>query len=320
MPVVGVPAPPPHIGAVGYIPAMIDEWRASFDADVTFANGGGLQVQGFRLDIPGQDVDDAELGALLVRHLGLLMVREIRVSNKGLIREAHKGSRDVVAATQSGRRLVELSHPIHDGLITYPGLPGPQIGDHLSFEASHGHYAEGTEFQIGRINMVSNTGTYLDTPAHRYPGGWDLSEMPLAKVADLDGIVVRVGESARVVDRLMLAPYDVAGKAVLINTGWDRHWATEVYGAGGHPHLTEDGARWLADSGATLVGIDSLNVDDTSGGARPAHSILLAAGIPIVEHMTRLGDLPPQGFRFHAAPPLIAGMGTFPVRAYAVIG
>jgi kynurenine formamidase len=299
---------------------MIDEWRASFDADVTFTNGGGLQVQGFRLDIPGQDVDDAELGALLVRHLGLLMVREVRISNKELIREAHKGSRDVGATTPSGRRLVELSHQIHDGLITYPGLPGPKIGDHLSFEASHGHYAEGTEFQIGRISMVSNTGTYLDTPAHRYRGGGDLSAVQLAKMADLDGIVVRVGESVRAVDRLMLAPYDVAGKAVLINTGWDRHWETEEYGAGGHPHLTADGAHWLADSGAALVGIDSVNVDDTSGGARPAHSILLAAGIPIVEHMTGLGDLPPQGFRFHAAPPLIAGMGTFPVRAYAAIG
>jgi arylformamidase len=299
---------------------MIDEWRALFDADVTFTNGGGLQVQGFRLDIPGQDVDDAELGALLVRHLGLLMVGEVRISNKELMREAHKGSRDVGAATLSGRRLVELSHRIHDGLITYPGLPGPQIGDHLSFEASHGQYAEGTEFQIGRISMVSNTGTYLDTPAHRYPGGGDLSAMPLAKVADLDGIVVRVGESDRAVDRLMLAAHDVTGRAVLINTGWDRHWGTEEYGAGGHPHLTEDGARWLADSGAALVGMDSLNVDDTGDGARPAHSVLLAAGIPIVEHLTGLGDLPPQGFRFHAAPPLIAGMGTFPVRAYAVIG
>src|SRR5258705_9815951 len=202
---------------------MIDEWRALFDADVTFANGGGLQVQGFRLDIPGRDVDDAELGALLVRHLGLLMVREVRISNKELISEAHKGSRDVGAATPSGRRLVELSHPIHDGLITYPGLPGPKIGDHLSFEASHDHYAVGTEFQIGRISMVSNTGTYLDTPAHRYPGGGDLSATPLVKVADLDGIVMRFGVFNRAADRPSLVPHDVAGKAVLINTGCDRH-------------------------------------------------------------------------------------------------
>ncbi len=302
---------------------MHEEWRVSLDAEVTFTNGGGLQVQGFRLDIPGPDVDDAQLGELLVRHLGLLMVGEVRVGDKELIREAHKGSRGVAAAAPPGRRLLELSHRIHDGLITYPGLPGPQISDHLSFEASHGHYAEGTEFQIGRISMVSNTGTYLDTPAHRYRGGGDLSTMPLAKVADLDGIVVRVGESVRAVDRLILAPHDVAGKAVLVHTGWDRHWETEVYGAGGHPHLTQDGARWLVDRGAALVGIDSLNVDDTSvtsGGARPVHSILLAAGIPIVEHLTGLADLPPHGFRFHAAPPLIAGMGTFPVRAYAVIG
>jgi kynurenine formamidase len=299
---------------------MIEQWRVSFDAEVSFTNGGGLQVQGFRLDVADPDIDDAQVAALLVRHLGLLMVGQVRVSNRQLIREAHKGSRGVTAATSPGRRLVELSHVIRDGLITYPGLPSPQISDHLGYEASHGHYAQGTEFQIGRISMVSNTGTYLDTPAHRYRDGADLAATALAKVADLDAVVVRVGRSVPAVDALMLAPHEVAGRAVLINTGWDRHWETEEYGAGGHPHLTRDGAQWLADHGAALVGVDSLNIDDTGDATRPAHSILLAAGIPIVEHLTGLDQLPPHGFRFHAAPPLIAGMGTFPVRAYALIG
>jgi kynurenine formamidase len=216
--------------------------------------------------------------------------------------------------------LVELSHVIRAGMVTYPGLPGPEITDHLSREASRRTYAPGTEFQIGRISMVANTGTYLDTPAHRYAGGADLSGVPLDRLVDLDGLVVRLPGDAHAVDRPLLAPYQVTGRAVLVHTGWDRHWGTDAYGAGGHPYLAEDGAAWLAAQGAALVGIDSVNIDDTSGGTRPAHSVLLAAGIPIVEHLTGLDALPPQGFRFHAAPPMVAGMGTFPVRAYAVVG
>ncbi|HCT81787.1 MAG TPA: cyclase [Micromonosporaceae bacterium] len=297
----------------------MQQWRVSFDADVTFVNGGGLHVQGFRLDIPGNDISDEELGALLVRHLGLLMVGEVHVASKTLIQEAHKGSREVAPQAPTSSQLVELSHSIRAGMVTYPGLPGPEITDHLSRVASQKIYSAGTEFQIGRISMVGNTGTYLDSPSHRYPDGADLSGLPLAKLADLDGIVVRIPTDVSAVDRLLLAPYDVAGRAVLIHTGWDRHWETETYGTGGHPHLTEDGAAWLASQGAALIGIDSVNIDDTSGGERPAHSTLLAAGIPIVEHMTGLDALPPHGFRFHAAPPLVAGMVSFPVRAYAII-
>jgi kynurenine formamidase len=219
----------------------------------------------------------------------------------------------------SSTRLVELSHVIRAGMTTYPGLPGPEVTDHLSREASRAHYAPGTEFHIGRISMVANTGTYLDTPAHRYASGADLSGVALERLVDLDSVVVRATESVRPIDRRLLANYQVSGRAVLIHTGWDRHWGTDRYGAGGHPYLTADGAEWLVEQNAVLVGIDSVNIDDTAGGNRPAHSSLLAAGIPIVEHLCGLDALPSHGFRFHAAPPLVAGLGTFPVRAYAVL-
>lgn len=213
--------------------------------------------------------------------------------------------------------IVELSHRIHDGMITYPGVPAPRLGVHLSREDSREVYAPGTEFHIGTITLAANTGTYLDTPHHRYADGPDLSQVPLARLADLPGLVIRAtgDERAVHVDRTL----DVRGRAVLIHTGWDRHFGTEAY-FHDHPYLTPESAAWLAEQGATLVGIDSLNIDDTPPhGERPAHSILLAAGIPLVEHLTGLEALPPDGFRFHAAPPMVAGMGTFPVRAYAVV-
>jgi kynurenine formamidase len=218
------------------------------------------------------------------------------------------------------RTIVELSHPIRHRMTTYPGLPGPEIGDHLSREASRGHYGPGTEFQIGRITMVSNTGTYLDTPFHRYEDGADLAGQPLSSLADLEGVTVHRGDRAeRAITPDELEPYAVGGRAVVIHTGWDRHWGTPEYGAGGHPYLTAEAAGRLVDRGAVLVGIDSLNVDDTTDPSRPAHTRLLGAGIPVVEHMCGLSRLPAQGFRFHAVPPAVAGMGTFPVRAYAIV-
>jgi len=302
-----------------------EQWRVQFDAEVTFGNGGDLRVRDFRLDIPGTDIDDGELAELFVRHLGLLMVDKVRISGKRLLREPHKGSRGVAAgatgraAGAEARRVVDLSHPIRHGMVTYPGLPGPEIGEHLTREESRSHYAPGTEFSIGRIAMVANTGTYLDSPFHRYGDGADLAALPLSRMADLDGVVVRVtGAASRAIDRAALLPYEVAGRAVLIHTGWDRHFGTDRYGTG-HPYLTGDAAAWLAEQGAALVGIDSLNIDDTAGGARPAHSTLLAAGIPIVEHLRGLDRLPPSGFRFHAVPPAVVGMGSFPVRAYALL-
>ncbi|MEO5876706.1 MAG: cyclase family protein [Streptosporangiaceae bacterium] len=293
---------------------MADQWRVQFDADVTFSNGGALQTQEFRLDIPGTDISDADLGALLVRHLGLLMVGKVEISNKVLIQELHKGSRGVGTRT-AARRLVDLTHPIADGLVTYPGLPAPEITEHLTHEQSRVNYAPGTEFHFSRISMIGNTGTYLDAPLHRYPGGDDLAGLPIGLLADLDGLVVR---SESVITRELLLPFDVRGRAVLLHTGWSRHFGTPAY-ASGHPYLDGEAAAWLAEQGAALVGIDSLNIDGTSDGERPAHSVLLRAGIPIVEHLRGLAELPPHGFRFHAAPPLVSGMGTFPVRAYAVI-
>jgi kynurenine formamidase len=212
---------------------------------------------------------------------------------------------------------------VTDGMTTLPGWPAPRITEWLTREASRANYAPGTEFQVGRIDMIANTGTYVDTPAHRFAGGADLAGTPLDRLADLPGVVVRVPAGTRAVDRLLLAPYDVAGHAVLLHTGWSAHFGTDRYGAPEAPYLTGDGARALVDAGAALVGIDSINIDDMSpaaAGERPAHSALLAAGVPIVEHLTGLDALPPTGFRFTAAPPMVAGMGTFPVRAFAVLG
>ncbi len=305
----------------------MDEHRVRFDADVAFANGGSLQVRDFRLDIPTDDITEDELATVFVRHLGLLMVSAIRISGKTILLEPHKGSRGVAPAESgppapggTGGRLVELSHVIRHGMVTCPGLPGPEISDHLTREASRERYEPGTEFHIGRVSMVANTGTYVDVPSHRFADGADLSAVPLDRLVDLDGLVVRPPEGTHAVDPLLLAAYEVRGRAVLIHTGWDRHWGTDTYGAGGHPYLTGGGAQWLADEGAALVGIDSVNIDDTAGGARPAHTALLRHGVPIVEHLRGLGDLPPQGFRFYAAPPMVAGMGTFPVRAFAIVG
>ncbi|MEV6859730.1 cyclase family protein [Streptosporangium subroseum] len=215
-------------------------------------------------------------------------------------------------------RLVELSHRITEGMRTYPGVPGPRLGVHLSREASREVYAPGTEFHIGSIELVANTGTYLDTPYHRYPEGPDLSGVPLEAIADLPGLVVRA-EGLRSVGLDRFAGGDVRGKAVLIHTGWDRHFGTEDY-FHCHPYLEPEAAGWLVERGAALVGIDTLNIDDTPPrGERPAHTLLLGAGIPIVEHMTGLAALPDAGFRFHATPPMVVGLGTFPVRAYAVV-
>lgn len=302
---------------------MIEQYRAQFDAEVAFANGGGLRTEGFRLDIPGRDIADTELAALFVRHLGLLMVADVRISGKTIIEEPHKGGRGTGApAAEGGRRLIELSHVISDGMVTLPGWQPPRITDWLTWEASRERYAPGVEFHVARIDMIANTGTYLDTPAHRWADGPDLTGVPLDRLADLPGLVVRVPAGTRAVDRLLLAPYEVAGRAVLLHTGWDVHFGTDRYAGPDAPYLTADGADWLVESGAALVGIDSINIDDmtpAAAGQRPAHSALLAAGIPIAEHLTGLAALPPEGFRFTAAPPRVAGMGTFPVRAFATV-
>ena len=301
---------------------MTDEKRACFDFEVMFSNGGGIQGQDFRLDIEGDDIDDDALAAYIIRDMRLLMVGEVRILNKRIIEERHKRtppSAETVATRSTASAFVDLSHTIENGMITYKGLPAPLVCDHLSRLESREIYAEGTEFQIGRINMVANTGTYIDVPFHRYAEGYDLAALNLDRVSDLPGVLVRVaGAVGRAIDWHHFGPVECRDRAVLVHTGWDRNWGKDSYFEG-HPFLTEKAAVYLRDQGARLVGIDSLNIDDTSGGTRPVHSVLLAAGIPIVEHMTNLEALPVNGFRFHATPPKISGMGTFPVRAHAII-
>jgi arylformamidase len=214
-------------------------------------------------------------------------------------------------------QLIDLSHTVEHGMITYKGLPAPIICDYLSREASRARYAPGTEFHIGKIELVANTGTYLDSPFHRYAHGDDLSQLQLESLADLDCIVVRVTERAsRAIDRLPFDIAEVKGKALLFHTGWDAHWRTDQYFEG-HPHLTGELAEALVKVGVTLVGIDSYNIDSTDDGTRPVHSALLGAGIPIVEHMCGLNAVPERGARFFAVPVKVKGMGTFPVRAFA---
>jgi len=214
--------------------------------------------------------------------------------------------------------LIDLSHEIEDGMVTYRGLLAPTISDWLSRDASSARYAAGTTFQIGKIELLANTGTYIDAPFHRYEKGKDVAGYSLEAVADLPGAVVRaVGTKSRAIDASRFSKLDVKGKAVLVHTGWDAHWRTDTYSGGGHPFLTRDAAEHLVRAGAALVGIDSLNIDDDKDGARPTHTTLLGAGIAIVEHMTNLGALPDAGFRFFAVPPKVKGMGSFPVRAFA---
>ena len=216
--------------------------------------------------------------------------------------------------------LIDVCHTIDDGMITYKGLPSPVITDHLSREASKKHYATGTEFHIGKIEMVANTGTYIDSPFHRYPDGTDLAGLDLYTLANLDGLVVRHDDKdKRAIDVDSIKALDVKGKAVLFQTNWDLHWRTEEYWSGKHPFVKEEVARLLAESGAALVGIDSYNIDNTEEGTRPVHSILLRQIIPIVEHLCGLRDLPNDGFKFFAVPVKVRKFGTFPVRAFALV-
>lgn len=301
------------------------DYRAHFDFDISFANGGELSGTGFRLDLPSPEVSEAEIGRLLVQHLGLALVADVELRGLRIVEEPHRGSRGVEAAgpVAAASRIVDLSHPIRAGLVTYPGLPAPVITPHLTREDSRANYAPGTEFAMDIITMIGNTGTYLDSPFHRYADGADLAGLDLATLVGLRAEVFHLTDAwtpqRRGIRPETLADRDVRGAAVLLHTGWDRHFGTPEYGVGA-PFLTGEAAQWLIDAGAALVGIDSVNIDDTAadaGGARPAHTLLLGAGVHVVEHLTNLGDLPPSGARFTAAPPAIEGFGTFPVRAFA---
>jgi arylformamidase len=302
----------------------VTEYRASFDAAIRFSNGGDLTAHGFRVDVPSPDVGDAEIAALFVASLGLLMTDTVELDQVEVFAEPHKGTRGGPSDRGAGRpaegaggRLVELNHVIRDGLITYPGLPGPAIAPYLTREASRDQYAPGTEFAIDQLTLIGNTGTYLDAPYHRYPDGADLSSVPLEATVDRPTTVVRVtGTGQLAIDVGAVAGLDVGGRAVLLHTGDDTRFGSPGYAEGSH-FLTRAAAAWLAANGAALVGIDAINIDDTGDGSRPAHTLLLAAGIPVVEHLTGLGQLPPTGARFTAVPLRIEGFGTIPVRAFA---
>jgi arylformamidase len=288
--------------------------RVKFDFEIDFTNGGGVQGQDFRLDIDGENIEDKALADYIVNDMRLLMVGEVRILNKEIISEAHK--RGAINAS-TDPSYIDLSHVIYDGLVTYKGLPAPIICDFLSREDSRGRYATGTEFQIGKIEMVTNTGTYVDCPFHRYEDGKDLSEVELERFADLEGIVIRADhKNGLAITADAFKGNEIRNRAVLVHTGWDEYWATDKYYEN-HPFLTEDAALYLKQAGVRLVGIDSHNIDDTRGNTRPVHSTLLREEILIAEHLCNLKNIPDEGFTFSAVPPKFKGAGTFPVRAFA---
>ena len=288
------------------------EYRAHFDAEVQFTNSGRLTAEGFRLDLPGPDLSSEQIAELFVRHLGLALVGNVQLRSLQIIEEAHRGSRGITAASapNSRGRLVDLSHTISAGLVTCPGVPEPAIRPYLTREESRSHYAAGTEFEIDMITLASNTGTYLDTPYHRYADGADLADLELETLVDLQLELFRLTDSTeRRIPATAFYDREVTGAAVLLHTGWDRHFGTPEYAKG---------APYLIQAGAVLVGIDSINIDDAeTSRERPAHSQFLAAGIHVVEHLTNLAAVPPTGARFTAVPPKVRQFGTFPVRAFA---
>ncbi len=289
--------------------------RVKFDFEIYFTNGGSIKGEDFRLDITGDTISDKELADYIVADLRLLMVGQTIIMNKVIFEERHK--RKPINENINTEVLIDLSHTIEHGLVTYKGLPAPVICDYLSRENSRQFYEEGTEFQIGKIEMVSNTGTYVDCPFHRFENGKDLSEVALECFVDLDAIVISVPYTETLaITKEHVDNYEIRNRAVLIHTGWDSHWNTEKYYEN-HPYLTKSAAEYLRNNGVKLVGIDSHNIDNTSGRSRPVHTTLLGAEILIVEHLCNLFLLPTDGFTFSAVPPKFKGVGTFPVRAMA---
>jgi len=291
--------------------------RVKFDFEIYFTNGGNIKGEDFRLDIEGETISDKALADYIIADLRLLMVGEAKILNKEILIEPHK--RKPIKEQSGSSVLVDLSHTITSGLVTYKGLPAPVICDYLSREQSKQFYAPGTTFQIGKIEMVTNTGTYIDCPFHRFEDGKDISEFGLERFADLEGVVIRVPYTESLAITLEhVKHYEIRNRAVLLHTGWDAHWNTEKYYEG-HPYVTREAAEFLRDCAVKLVGIDSHNIDDTRDKERPVHTTLLGAEILIVEHLCNLYTLPAEGFTFSAVPPKFKGVGTFPVRAMARI-
>lgn len=293
------------------------EKRVKFDFEIYFTNGGSIKGEDFRLDIPGENISDEKLADHIIADMRLLMVGETKILNKEIITEPHKGK--PVEPQNSNEVFIDLSHTIENGLVTYKGLPAPVICDYLSREDSRKFYQEGTEFQIGKIDMVANTGTYIDCPFHRYANGKDLSEVGLESFADLEGVVISVSYTDTLaITEEHIKGYEIRNRAVLFHTGWDKHWNTENYYEN-HPFLTQGAANYLKSCSIKLAGIDSHNIDDTRTKSRPAHTTLLGADILIVEHLCNLYLLPHENFLFSAVPPKFKGVGTFPVRAMAKV-
>ena len=291
------------------------EQRIKFDFEIYFTNGGSIKGEDFRLDITNSNITDKEIADYIVADLNLLMVGKTVILNKEIINEPHK--RKPISYTGNIDLLIDLSHTITNGLITYKGLPAPIICDYLSRENSKQFYEDGTQFQIGKIEMVTNTGTYIDCPFHRFENGKDLSEVALECFTDLDALVVRVPFTETLaITEAHFKNLEIRDRAVLVHTGWDEYWNTDKYYEH-HPYLTEKAAIYLRDCNVKLVGIDSHNIDNTNGKSRPVHTTLLGAEILIVEHLCNLQLLPLNGFTFSAVPPKIKGAGTFPVRAMA---
>lgn len=293
------------------------EKRVKFDFDIFFTNGGSIKGEDFRLDISGDDIGESALADYIVEDMQLLMVGKVNILNKEILIEPHK--RKPIDESVAKDSLIDLSHTIEDRLITYKGLPAPHICNYLSREQSKQNYDGDTSFQIGKIEMVTNTGTYIDCPFHRFADGNDTAQTALKSFAQLDAVMIHIPftETLKITED-HLKNREIRNRAVLIQTGWDRHWNTELYYQD-HPYLTEQAAMYLRDCNVKLVGIDSHNIDDTAGRTRPVHTVLLGAGILIVEHLCNLNKLPDQNFKFTATPPKFKGVGTFPVRAFASI-
>ncbi len=292
------------------------EKRVKFDFEIFFTNGGSIKGEDFRLDISGDDIIDSALADYIVEDMQLLMVGKVNILNKEILIEPHK--RKPIDESVAEDFLIDLSHTIEDGLITYKGLPAPIICDYLSREQSKQNYDSDTSFQIGKIEMVTNTGTYIDCPFHRFADGKDTAQTVLKDFAQLDAVMIHIPftETLKITED-HLKNREIRNKAVLIQTGWDKHWNTELYYQN-HPFLTEQAAMYLRDCKVKLVGIDSHNIDDTDGRTRPVHTVLLGAGI-LIEHLCNLNKLPAENFTFTAAPPKFKGVGTFPVRAFASV-
>lgn len=290
------------------------EYRVVFDFEITFTNGGGIQGQNFRLDIEGTEILDTFLADYIVKDLRLLMVGNVTILNKKYVQEPHKR---LTTDPLTEGTLIDLSHVIFDGLITYKGLPAPIICDFLSRKNAVGKYEEGTTFQIGKIEMVSNTGTYIDFPFHRFEDGKDLSETSLEAFANLKAVTIDATNTIEI-GKDLFENKEIRGKAVIVHTGWSKHWNTDTYFEN-HPYINREAAEYLRDCEVKLVGIDSHNIDDTRGNSRPVHTILLGSDILIVEHLCNLDQLPGDGYLFSAVPPKFKGVGTFPVRAFATL-